>query len=137
MNLSYSAEKRYSLFQALRDSLKRILVARIELYSKRFEAFRILSPRACLSGVRIVHQPFPTVSPTTLMSHDGLSRAFLRAAAPRVSSKAAADIITVAANRSASHPREPRSFPFSPVIPASTMFHESVANVACFPIVKT
>lgn len=33
--------------------------------------------------------------------------------------------------------RKPRSFPFSPVIPASTMFHESVANMACSPIVET
>lgn len=66
MNLSYSTNfslKRYSLFQALRDSLKELQELQAWNYigsdSKRFECYRLVY----LSGVRIVHQAFPPPFP--------------------------------------------------------------------------
>lgn len=65
------------------------------------------------------------LSPTTLMSHDVLSRAFLRAAAPRVSSKAAADNNWQATGQ--------RSQPFWLRKPAFLSFLEAETDSTFFP----
>lgn len=95
-------------------------VAGIELYSKRFKSYRHeLVYRVSVSSTS--HSPpfpLPLWRPTTC---HGLSRAFLRVAAPRVSSKAAAD-----------NNWQPTGQRASRVLPAKTAFLSFLAGDSSF-----